>query len=284
MKQGMGPCTEGANKMAKYALNTFSFNKELNEALKTRFGAKWNGSEWSVSSKAKLAEANALIAEVVAFENERAKEEERFQAPRVMHELHPESGIFAPHPLTGERWSRRLTSEEKEEWTKIKAGREAAAKADQMAAEAKQAAIKAAAEAAAEAEQAASLAAVAPELKRAAQVVAEAVIVKAKAAVLTQDLAGGVINYAAILSAQQRMARAAREVGRQARLEYREAQKEIEAVWAALKAAGLRSDGINQLINMNFNRPDRDRPLSVTRAQIYKITKREPEFEETQDA
>ena len=269
--------------MAKYALNTFSFNKALNEALKTRFGAKWDGSAWRVPSKAKLAEANALIAEVISFENERAKEEERFQAPRVMHELYPEAGIFAPHPLTGERWSRRLTPAEKEEWTKIKAGREAA-KADQMAAEAKQAAVKSAAEADAEAEQAASLAAVAPELKRATQIVAEALIVKAKAAALTQDLAGGVINYPAVLAAQQRMARAAREVGRQARLEYRQAQTEIEAVWAALKAAGLRSTGITQLINMNFNRPDRDRPLSVTKEQIYKITKREPEEEVAQDA
>lgn len=96
--------------MAKQILTSFPFNPVLTVALKGRFGVKWDKAarEWSVSSKAKALEANALIAEVVAFETARRREEVRIERHHVLAARHPEAAIFAAHPLTGELWVSRI--------------------------------------------------------------------------------------------------------------------------------------------------------------------------------
>lgn len=109
--------------MAKQILTSFPFNPVLTVALKGRFGVKWDKAarEWSVSSKAKALEANALIAEVVAFETARRREEVRIERQHILAERHPEAAIYAPHPLTGELWVGRIPTALKAELEEIRA-------------------------------------------------------------------------------------------------------------------------------------------------------------------
>ncbi len=260
--------------MAKQILTSFPFNAALNEALKDRFSATWDkaAQSWAVSSKAKALEANTLISAVVAFEASRRCEEVRIERHHVLAARHPEAAIFAAHPLTGELWVSRIPAELKEELEEIGAELHAA----ELNRLADEAAAEASAKAQAAAAQAIQVAAVAPALEKAAAIVAKAAVVKMEADALTDSLTAGVIDYPAICRAQQKMARAAAKVGSAAKADYRAAKAEIERVYDALTVAGLRSAGISALINMNFNRPDRDRPLSVGREQIFSLTEREP--------
>ena len=109
--------------MAKQLLATFPFNAVLNAALKDRFSATWSKADqaWSVSSKAKLAEANSLIAEVLAFEASRRREEVRIERHHVLADRHQEAAIFAAHPLTGELWVGRIPTALKAELEEIRA-------------------------------------------------------------------------------------------------------------------------------------------------------------------
>lgn len=109
--------------MAKQLLASFPFNATLQAALKDRFSAAWSKADqsWAVSSKAKLAEANALIAEVLAFETARRREEVRIERQHILAERHPEAAIYAPHPLTGELWAGRIPAELKAELEEIRA-------------------------------------------------------------------------------------------------------------------------------------------------------------------
>ncbi len=109
--------------MAKQLLASFPFNPVLTVALEGRFAAKWDkaAQNWAVSSKAKLAEANALIAAVVAFETSRRREEVRIERHHVLAARHPEAAIFAAHPLTGELWVGRIPTALKAELEEIRA-------------------------------------------------------------------------------------------------------------------------------------------------------------------
>ena len=91
--------------MAKQILNTFKFNPALNDALKTRFNAKWDkaAGAWTVSSAAKAAEANALIAQVAAFETNRMIQTGGgVELNSRFNETHP--GFVEFHPVTGATW------------------------------------------------------------------------------------------------------------------------------------------------------------------------------------
>ena len=79
--------------MAKQILNTFKFNPALNDALKTRFNAKWD----------KAAGANALIAQVGAFETNRMIQTGGgVELNSRFNETHP--GFVEFHPVTGATW------------------------------------------------------------------------------------------------------------------------------------------------------------------------------------
>lgn len=88
--------------MAQVELTRFSFNKPLNDHLKSAFGAKFDSAKkiWTVNGQKKATEANALIAEVVKFEHVKTA-----GTDAAWNQVNAEfPGIVAIHPLTGEAW------------------------------------------------------------------------------------------------------------------------------------------------------------------------------------
>lgn len=87
------------------------------------------------------------------------------------------------------------------------------------------------------------------------------------------SVVSGLININAVLKAHQTLCHVYKKVGAQAREQYDDAQTIIKTAIKNLNKAGLRSKGLEKLYEMNFNRPDRDDPSTVTLTDIYNITK-----------
>ncbi|MET1256970.1 hypothetical protein [Aliikangiella maris] len=75
-----------------------------------------------------------------------------------------------------------------------------------------------------------------------------------------------------ILDAQRNMARLIHNVGRVAREQYDEQLEIIKKTKENLASIGLKSKGIDVLYDMNFNRPDRDKPDDVKFHHLIEIT------------
>ena len=263
--------------MAKQLLSSFRFNEAINDALKSRFGAKWDHTEkrWHVNGKEKAQAANALVESVQLFEKTHYQ---HFVIERELYDFHiknPHIHALVEHPLTKELWVARILSKEVREqydlYKKSLKQEKAEAAAEEIKEEAAETAIHEASKAGREAKLALQIASVAPALEKAAAIVARAALLKAEAAALSENLTKGIIDIKRIVQLQAIMQRESKNIGAAARDQYKKAQNEIREVRSALASAGLYSRGISDLATMNFNRPDRDIPMLVSRDDILDV-------------
>lgn len=75
----------------------------------------------------------------------------------------------------------------------------------------------------------------------------------------------------AIFDAHMTMKANAEKVGTGPRESFKRAKKQLADQQAKLHAIGFRSVGISALLDANFNRPDRDNPRAVSRADIFNL-------------
>jgi hypothetical protein len=83
-------------------------------------------------------------------------------------------------------------------------------------------------------------------------------------------LLSGIIDPKKILLLAQELSKNQNFSGRQY---FDEAKKELKEMREKLAAAGLKSEGLNELISININRPDRDKPSNVKMVDVLKISK-----------
>ena len=69
------------------------------------------------------------------------------------------------------------------------------------------------------------------------------------------------------------MIRVTGKVGAAARNEWHAAQEVIRSAQEKLREIGLRCKAIDRLEDLNFNRPDRDKPSHVTRNEFEVVSK-----------
>lgn len=86
-----------------------------------------------------------------------------------------------------------------------------------------------------------------------------------------------ICDVGAIAAAHHTMMRECGNIGSQSRESYQDAQALLDKENDRLKKAGFVSKGLSELISMNFNRPDRDNPSSVSFTDILDICKYQEE-------
>lgn len=86
-----------------------------------------------------------------------------------------------------------------------------------------------------------------------------------------KEIVNKVMDLEEIKSAIRTMQSTLNKVGKQYKEKYYEAQNVIIESRDRLTELNLKSKGLNKLSNMNYNRPDRDIPSSITESDIYNI-------------
>lgn len=84
----------------------------------------------------------------------------------------------------------------------------------------------------------------------------------------------GAIDMAAVLAAKRQMGHWINGVGRRAREEFDKAQAVVIAERNKLTALGLYSPALNELADVNFNRPDRDHPKFIDDESLWIVKER----------
>lgn len=89
---------------------------------------------------------------------------------------------------------------------------------------------------------------------------------------VTQELSN-IIDLEEVRTLQDAMCNAFHSVKTFNREKYEDAQERLKEISKTLASVGLRSDGINELAYMNWNRKDRDNPADITFNDICNISK-----------
>ena len=85
----------------------------------------------------------------------------------------------------------------------------------------------------------------------------------------------GVVSINQMIGLQETMAWNHDWKSRAKATNFKEAQKSAREIKKKLSELGLYSQGLNRLINMNINRPDRDRVRDITRNEFFMICEEE---------